>query len=489
MIVTRRLTRRGFHIGVGGLLIRPALAFAQQNPPADRSVRLPPHPTPGTSRRLAFVMGNNAYIKAPALRNSVHDAEDMSSKLAALGFDVTKQVDAKAATARAALSAFTSTLQTGDIALFFYSGHGVQAQGENYMIPVDFDPAGGESALDANCLKATAARDGMERSGAQLNVVILDACRSNPFHPNTPVKGMALMEPGLGTCIALATGPGLTASDNPSERNGLFTKRLLEQLGRPGEDLDSLFKKVKDQVFEDSGGKQRPWVFSDLVGEFYFTPPQARPTPAPQAAPASHFLEEGAQQFQTGRFAEAAASFERAVQIDPENAYAYNALGSARARLKQWSLALGQFNRAIAIKADYGAAYFNRGVAYYNSGVHDDLALQDFSWAIDREPYDPLALDMRGRTYLKLRDNDNALADFNHASELDPSNAMAMAGRGSVYYRLGRFKEAVKELTDSIALRPEASAYDSRSQAFRALHQSAEADADARHAEQLRNRQ
>ena len=493
------LTRRSFSFSIAGLLV-PSLT-AQQNP-GDRGVKLPPRS--GAGRRFALIIGNDAYLKAPALSNCGHDADDVAAQLTLFGFETAKVLDAKVAAAKSAVSSFAARLQPGDVALFFYSGHGVQAQGENYIVPVDFDPAGGEERLDAGCLRATAVRDQMERSGARLNILILDACRNNPFRPGAPVKGMALMEPGLGTCIALATGPGNTASDNAAERNGLFTKHFLRQLRQSRQDLDATFKQVKDLVYEESGGKQRPWVFSDLIGEFYFSAasgpvsPGPRPQPAPptqsqlppagQGSGAAQYLDSGARDYLAGRYADAAAGFERAIQIDPENAFAYNALGSARARLKQWSLALGQFSRAIALKEDYAAAYFNRGVTYYNSSIHDDLALQDFSWAIDREPFDPLALDMRGKTYLRLRDNANALADFNRALELDPSNAAALAGRGGVFYRQGRYPDAVKELTESLAIRPDAAAFDARSQAYRAMHRSAEADADAARADQLRGR-
>ena len=436
----------------------------------------------GPGRRLALVIGNNAYRKAPALHNAANDAQDLGDQLGKLDFEVARSLDSGVAATRSAVDGFTSRLKPGDIALFFYSGHGIQARGENYIVPVDFDPAGGEAKLDAGCLRASAARDAMEKSGAGLNIVILDACRDNPFRPGEKVKGMALMEPGLGTCIALATGPGRTASDNSGERNGLFTKHLLKEIVRPGQSIEAMFKKVKDNVYTDSAGAQRPWTFSDIVGEFFFG---AAPAGFNAQSRAAEYLASGHRQFQAGQFEDAAASFDRAVRVDPENPFAYNALGAARAKLKQWSVAVGLFAQAIDKKEDYAAAYFNRGVAYYNAARYP-LALQDFDWAVQQEPGDPRALDLRGRTHLALRDTEPALADFNGALELDPSDSAALAGRGSVYFRMGRYPDAVRELTASLSLKPAAEAFDARAQVYRALHQTAQADADDRQSQALR---
>jgi tetratricopeptide (TPR) repeat protein len=148
---------------------------------------------------------------------------------------------------------------------------------------------------------------------------------------------------------------------------------------------------------------------------------------------------------------------------------------------------VGLYAKAIEKKPDYAAAYFNRGVAYYNAARYE-LAKQDFDWAVDQESSDPLALDLRGKTNLMLRDHDSALADFNRALELNPSDAMAMAGRGSALFRKGQYPEALSDLTAAIAQRPLAETYDLRAQVYRALHRTAEADADARQAAQLRPR-
>jgi uncharacterized caspase-like protein len=296
--------------------------------PAPGRVGAAPFDPSKARRRAALVIGNNAYRKARPLKNCLNDADDIGDALTKSGFTVTRVHDATLDATRSALTTFTGSLAQGDIALLYYSGHGIQANGENYLVPVDFDLTAGESRLGTAAVAAAPALSAMEKSGSQLNIVILDSCRDNPFRPNAPVKGMALMEPGLGTCVALATGPGQAASDNSDERNGLFTKFFIAEMSRP-QPLDGVFKSVREAVFKASGGRQRPWTFADIVGDFYF----AQTAQTPVRLGVVDVIEAGKRQYLAGMFEEAADSFERAVRTDPENAFGYNALGSARARV------------------------------------------------------------------------------------------------------------------------------------------------------------
>jgi Flp pilus assembly protein TadD len=482
------LTRRTFHLATAGALLRGVLAAQDKGvkvvggPSAAGRAGAAPFDPSKARRRAALVVGNNAYKKAPALRNCLNDADDIGDTLAKAGFTVTRVHDGSLDATHAAITGFTGSLGQGDIALLYYSGHGIQAGGENYLVPVEFDIAAGESRLASGAIAAAPALQSMEKSGSQLNILILDSCRDNPFHRGAPVKGMALMEPGLGTCVALATGPGQAASDNADERNGLFTKFLIQEMSRP-QPLDVVLKSVRDSVFKASGGRQRPWTFADIIGDFYF----AAAGQTPVRVGVVDVIEAGKRQYLAGMFEEAADSFDRAVRTDPENAFAYNALGSARARLKQWSIATSLFAKAIEIKPDYAAAYFNRGVAYYNAGRYE-LALQDFSWAVDEEPYDPRSLDLRGKTHLALRDNDEAVSDFSRALDLDPSDSTALTGRGAVRFRQGQFQDAIRDLSASLNLRVAIDALDLRAQCYKATRQAALADADTRTADQLRSR-
>jgi formylglycine-generating enzyme required for sulfatase activity len=163
--------------------------------------------------------------------------------------------------------------------------------GENYLIPVDFELKG-ESDVRYDAHPAGRVQDLMERSGAKLNIVVLDACRDNPFHSGNRASGggLAAMTGGKGTFIAFATSPGKTASDNPGGKNGLFTQYLLEALPQPGLGLGEVFDVVRERVDATSKGKQLPWTLSSVVGRYSFVPgtgtlvgnaPTGRPSPTP----------------------------------------------------------------------------------------------------------------------------------------------------------------------------------------------------------------
>lgn len=250
-----------------------ALAFIVNGSPAAASQE---------SKRVALVIGNNAYKEEWRLRNPVNDARDMRQALEALGFQVQSAENADAAEIESAVRNFTSALKPGDIAFFFYSGHGLQIDGENYLVPTDFDAA---NAIEAKhkCYSANLLLDLMIESGAKLNVVVLDACRSNPFRQARSLeRGLAAMNAGGGALIAYATAPGDVASDNPIENNGLYTKHLLEALRTPGLEIEGVFKLAREAVYRASNKKQLPWTASSVVGEFVLNP-GAGDTQAPLA--------------------------------------------------------------------------------------------------------------------------------------------------------------------------------------------------------------
>ena len=208
-------------------------------------------------RRLALVVGNNAYPSAP-LRNAVSDATAVSAALRDVGFDVTTIINADQPTFERAVDAFASRLQRTDIALFFYSGHGMQVDGDNYLVPVDFKGVD-EADAKARSYSATRLQEKLE-ARARIRVMILDACRDNPYKTSRSSQGGLSAMQGQGSLIAFATAAGRTASDNPSGRNGLFTEQLLEVLRQPGLSSRDVFFKVRERVNDISGGKQFPWV-------------------------------------------------------------------------------------------------------------------------------------------------------------------------------------------------------------------------------------
>ncbi len=231
-------------------------------------------PAPGGERRVALVIGNAAYKSSP-LRNPVNDARAMAQALAETGFSVTLLEDGTETSMRRAIRAFGDELLRGGAGLFYYAGHGMQVRGRNYLIPVNADIQR-EDEVEDQAVDANFVLTKMDTAKNALNIMILDACRNNPFHRSfrSAAQGLAQMEAPSGTLIAFATAPGSVAADGDGE-NGVYTKHLLQQVRQPGVPVEQLFKQVRNGVMADTKERQVPWESSSLRGDFYFMAPVA----------------------------------------------------------------------------------------------------------------------------------------------------------------------------------------------------------------------
>lgn len=226
--------------------------------------------SPAQERRIALVIGNSAY-KAVPLGNSVNDAIDMTEALKKLGFSVTLKTDANQRIINRAIRSFGKNLKKGDVGLFYYAGHGIQVNGRNYLIPIGA-VIETESDVKYEAVDAGRVLGKMEDAGNNMNIIILDACRDNPFARSfrSAERGLAKMDAPTGSILAYATAPGSVASDGPG-RNGLYTSALLRLMATPGLKIEDVFKQVRIEVAKASGKKQIPWEASSLMGDFYFT--------------------------------------------------------------------------------------------------------------------------------------------------------------------------------------------------------------------------
>jgi len=234
------------------------------------SRRISPAGDIAVDRRVALVVGNANYRSVP-LRNPGNDARAVAAALERLGFQVKTVLDATRRELDEATESFASGLRAGDLAFFYYSGHGAQLNQENFIIPVDFQ---GSSAADLryNAFPAGQIRDRLEESGARVRVMILDACRDNPFRGvRGGAGGLAPMTPAVGTLIAYATAENSTADDNSGESFGLYTKYLLHALNTPGLSLKQLFEQARTNVWTQGGRKQLPYVYDGIVGDVMLT--------------------------------------------------------------------------------------------------------------------------------------------------------------------------------------------------------------------------
>ena len=241
-------------------------------------------------RRIALVIGVSAYRAVPTLHNTLNDANGVGGALKRLGFDVDLVTDPDRMALESAVRRIGDRARGADVALFFYAGHAVEANGQNWLLPVSADIRDGRDlrfeGLDLDALL------GQLDGAARLSVIILDSCRDNPFRMRLGEAGRGLDRGGLaqvsaaaGTLVVFSTAPGTVAGDGAGP-NSPFTTALLKHMEAPGQEIRQMLADVRKDVREATGGKQVPWEQSAMEGTLYLNPTQAvMRAPVPGAAP------------------------------------------------------------------------------------------------------------------------------------------------------------------------------------------------------------
>lgn len=299
------------------------------------------HPA-NAEKRIALVVGNSAYLNVPPLTNPVNDAKLIADTLRSLGFDLVgggAQLDLDKSGFEAVVKRFGTQMQGADVGLFYYAGHGVQVRGANYLVPVSANPER-EADVDFEMLDTALVMRQMEGAGTRLNLIILDACRNNPFGGRAlrgSDRGLAQMRAPEGTLISFATQPGNVAMDG-EEGHSPFTQALAQTVKRPGLGIFDVFNEVGLEVKKQTGGAQQPWVSSSpITGSFYFSvsagvqslesaPPPQSFLPAPARQP-----NEAQEVWGTIQNTTSVAVLERYIQQFPQSFYS----DIARARLAE----------------------------------------------------------------------------------------------------------------------------------------------------------
>jgi len=240
--------------------------------------------------RIALVIGNGDY-EIKSLDNPPHDAEDVAKMLRQVGFqNPIVKINADQATMESAIAAFGERLHKGAVGLFYYAGHAVQYGGENYLIPIGVMNGlmASPEQLKYKAVNAAYILEVMESAGNGLNIIVLDACRDNPFKSkskyttrglNSPRGGLAEMPKANGSVIAYATAPGETAKDG-SGRNSPYTKQFLQWMQKPNLPIELMLKEVGKGVKRETQEEQRPWYESSIDGDFYFVEQSAVSVPS-----------------------------------------------------------------------------------------------------------------------------------------------------------------------------------------------------------------
>lgn len=257
--------------------------------PKTRPAPLPvaPAPVEAEGKRVALVIGNGAYSpqsRIPPLPNPPNDGRDMARALRGLGFQVIVAIDADLAAMRRAVGRFGREAAGARIALVFYAGHGIQANGENYLLPVSVSLGRHEDLLDQSFSLSEVMR-ALAAAKPSLSLVILDACRNNPvttkLAANAKARGLARIKIGKGlarhkgapgTLVAYSTDPDNVAADGTG-RNSPFTKALLKHMQEPELEIRLMFGNVREAVTRETEAKQTPWVEEAVLGRYYFKPP------------------------------------------------------------------------------------------------------------------------------------------------------------------------------------------------------------------------
>ncbi|WP_374581366.1 caspase family protein [Pseudoduganella sp.] len=235
--------------------------------------------------RFALVIGNGAY-NTNALPNTRPDAQLIAATLEKAGFAVSLKKDLDRSTMFEAVRRFAADLPAGSTALVYYAGHGMQISGNNYLLPVDITPTS-EAGLAQRAFPLQALHERLALARSAVNIIILDACRNNPFQPVPAVRLRSYANLGLagssvprGTLVAYSTAPGQLAEDGTGRKHSIYTETLAGLLSQPGLTAENLFRRLSDEVRRRTLEDQQPWYESSLAGDFYFVPPPGWRPPA-----------------------------------------------------------------------------------------------------------------------------------------------------------------------------------------------------------------
>ncbi len=438
----------------------------------------------GIETRKALVIGNDDY-PGNQLRNAVNDATSVAEAFKSLGYTTTLDTNVSRAAMENAIDSFAQRLNAGDTAILYYAGHGLQVDGENYLVPTDFKvstPA--EVPYQGYSLSSVLTK--FTEHGAKTEVVILDACRNNPFLGTRSVQeGWANMSTSAGTLLAFGTSPGSTASDDPTSSHGLFTQELLKYLTASPLSAEQMFQKVREDVVRASDGAQVPWTASSLIGSFHFNPTldtsYAALPPMSNLASAStidplgrsiargnhdvsnHFTasslgreqrtqatamdgQEDADVYfplvtravmlaQKGDYNNSVRALEAVLELDPQSSLALRVLGLVLNLMGNRDQSINSLNRAISIDPQDAKAYYYKCLVL---GPSDGAAaVEDCEASLGIDPKDDEVHLGLANAFLDLGQLSRAHLEADRAIELDPNSALGYSILGKISAREG----------------------------------------------------
>lgn len=403
----------------------------------------------GYSKKLALVIGNAAYQHGGALKNPVNDAKTMAETLKQLGFEVMLHENVSQNQMKQAINAYGIKLRGYDVGLFYYAGHGIQHKGTNYMIPVEADIQAAEQ-IEFDCVAPDRVLAYMEAASTKVNLIILDACRNNPFerswHRSGTGNGLAMMDAPKGTLIAYATAPGKVAADGEGT-NGLYTSVLLKYLKDPDLNVEQIFKKVRTEVTEKSFGAQVPWETTSLTGEdFYFAADKktralasAKTSGTPEQVRVS--FQKADALFEKGAYSESVEESNKTIVLDQHHIKSYMLRAQGYMMLAQHEKAIPDLNKVVELSPGEAEGYYYRGLCRFAiKEIYE--AITDFSLTLRYNPDHSKAHYWRAYCYYLVENNRAAIEDYNVTLKLIPDNGEVYYYRGLSFFELKDFAAA-----------------------------------------------
>ena len=466
-------------------------------------------------KRLALVIGNANYGKGE-LKNPVNDALLITKTLDSLDFDIILDTNISDRSSLInTIREFGDRRENYDVGFVYYAGHGVQVNGENYLLPTKCEDCKNkeyntEDDIIDYAVSVQKIMRFLTSIDNQVNILILDACRDNPFERNwnrtRSLKGggLAKISPPMGSLIAFSTDVGNTAADGDGE-NSIYCQSLVQNMLKENTDLNQVFRNVRRDVLSLTNNQQSPVEESKLTGDAFYLVISDFKKEFEQIA----LLKNKEQYFEAleiiskiiftkpktisayrkradlytelKKYDKAEADLTKSIELDPENSTAYNNRGTLYCYyLAQYDKAEADFTKAIELDPRNSDTYNNRGYLHYYYLNQYDKGEADFTKAIELDPKDPAAYNNRGRLYRYLQKYDKAEADLTKAIELDPENSTAYNNRGYLHdYYLNQYDKAEADYTKAIEWDPkDPAAYSNRGRLYFSLEKYDKAEAD-----------
>ena len=459
-------------------------------------------PLQAMGSRQALVIGNDDY-PGNQLKNAVNDATSVAAALKSMGYSTTLVTNVPRQSMESAISTFAGALSHGDTAVFYYAGHGLQLNGENYLVPIDFK-ASGPTDVRYQGYSLSSLLNEFTVHGATTEIVILDACRNNPFRGTRSVQeGWAGVATSAGTLIAFGTSPGSTASDDPGSSHGLFTQELLKYLTSSTLSAEAMLQQVRQDVITASSGAQVPWTASSLTGSFHFKPgldtamipvpaisssaddeageasgrsvgasvvstshhftasslyanqPSAQPSSADSADPKDYYplIARAATLAQQGDYDTSVRTLKAVLELDPRSALALRILGLVFNLMGQHGKAVTVLTRAVAADPQDAKSYYYRCVVRGPSDASE--AVEDCEASLGIDPDNPNTHLGLANAFLSLGDLDRARTEAQRAIKMDPQSPLAYSVLGKILAKQGDMSGAQEDYSRAIAIAPQ----------------------------------